>query len=157
MHFSSWKSLGPVILYEQTFFGRTFFFFCGFWFLSCWIVLADSVARILLLILVGIRIGCAPMGSFNNMLLRSGLRRFFKRRAAWKGSKKALARKGFSRREVFRREGGGVHRRRLEGAQKAEACPFAEYDPLCVHPKKRVQKNSPGKMLAVSSRSFQEN
>ena len=35
-------------------------------------------------------------------------------------------------RRVLRR--GGCYRRRLEGASKAETRPFAEYDPLHVHP-----------------------
>ena len=43
-------------------------------------------------------------------------------------------------RRVLRR-GGGCYRRRLEGVLKAETRPFAEYDPLRVHPilRKRLQ------------------
>ena len=43
-------------------------------------------------------------------------------------------------RRVLRR--GGVQIRHLEGAQQAETHPFAEYDPLCVHPKHLVNPRS---------------
>ena len=59
------------------------------------------------------------------MLLRRVLRRHLVRASVGTGVL----------RRVLRRR-GGCCRRRLEGAQKAETRPFAEYDPLGVHPTK---------------------
>ena len=38
---------------------------------------------------------------------------------------------------------GGYYRRRLEGAEKAETRPLAEYDPLRVHPNKEKTRSTP--------------
>ena len=69
------------------------------------------------------------------MLLRRVLRRFSNSKCFLEGFLEG-ALQGFSVKTRFLEgflEGGGVlRRRRLEGAQKAETRPFAEYDPLRV-------------------------
>ena len=60
------------------------------------------------------------------MLLRRVLRRHLVRVSVRTGILKRVLRRG------------GCYGRRLEGAQKAGTLPFAEYDPLCVHPRKSI-------------------